>query len=116
MKEKERKVNQKTFKVRRQRVLVRLIKESSMIGLLYKPGTAVNVEPYAEVVSISDGITDLKVGDKVLCNFSNSSISLFDEAYTMVNDYDVLAVLSDDICSEITNKNISESTKDKLLN
>ena len=49
MKEKERKVNQKTFKVRRQRVLVRLIKESSMIGLLYKPGTAVNVEPYAEV-------------------------------------------------------------------
>ena len=32
------------------------------------------------------------------------------------NDYDVLAVLSDDICSEITNKNISESTKDKLLN
>lgn len=113
-------VDAKSFKARGVNVLVKVIEESKITFgslVLDKKESTLPSEPYAEVVSFGDQVTDLKIGDLVYYNPNGHiGFELDGSKYCLIWESNLKAVISKEVAQEITTSNMSLGIKDKIVN
>lgn len=99
-------INHNNFKAIGTKLIVELIKESSITpGGIIKPNDVVDFELWARVISAGADIKDIKPNDLIMYKAglakSNGFIPIGDRFFTILEYYNVEAVVSDELVEEI---------------
>lgn len=112
------KVSTETIKPTMNRLLVQIVREKEFYGStnIKKVNSKIEVEPYAYVVCVGPQVvSDIKPGNIVLLSASGRDMyKLFGTGYSLISEFDVLAVISSEIAEEITKQIASKEVADKL--
>lgn len=92
------------IKPTRNQIFVELFEEAEEYGNgIYKPANQIETEPFAIAVSVSDRVEGIKEGDLILMRVGVSAdvFKLRGKKYAMITDYDIVAVIDNEIAEEM---------------
>jgi co-chaperonin GroES (HSP10) len=99
------------------RVFVKLIKESDeYFSGLKKTDANTAVEPYVLVLKVGESVKSTQAGDYALTrmNMTFDAFKMGNDNYSIINEHDIIAVISKEVATHMSNERISQAGRKEL--